>query len=104
MSLYPNLLKLLIEKCKEYRSRNITTADFHYIISQAEQEVVALEEKDLRKFLMLTESEIDYIRVMNNEADFMCREPLKEIDSFEKIAPLTLKVEEECRKRLERQK
>ena len=100
MTLYPDLLNFLINKCREYRAKRITTGEFYSIVSQAEQEVTALEEKELRKLLMLMENEIDYIRVMNNEADFMYSEPSNEVDSFEQIIPLTRKLEDECRKRL----
>ena len=101
MTLYPKLLNGLIKKCEEYRSRKINVRDFHHTISQAEQEVTALEEKDLRQFFMLMESEIDYIRVMRNESDLTYLTPTEEVDSFEEIIPLIKKIEEECIKRLQ---
>jgi hypothetical protein len=100
MTLYVDLLNWLILKCTEYRSKKITTSEFHQVIVDAEQIVTAYEEKELRHFVMLMENEIDYIQVMNNEADFMYKDSIVESDCFESILPVAKRLEENCIKRL----
>ena len=100
MTTYPKILQEILVICKKFREKNIAIADFHQAIYQAEQTIVSLEDKDLRHFFMLMENEIDSIRVMNNEPDFLYDSKAKETDISLQILPIVEKVEKECKKRL----
>lgn len=101
MHIYEEVLKKVLNVCNRFRKHNASANDLHETIAWAEQEITSFEEKELRKFFTLSESEIDYIRVMNNEIDFMyTKERNEEKESIKQLLPIIDKIERECRSRL----
>ena len=98
MTIYAEILNKCLDACSNFRKKIIDINELHQTISWAEQEIVSFEEKELRNFFMLIENEIDYLRVMNNETDFMYDPTKKEADISSQTIPLLDKIETECKK------
>ncbi len=100
-SIYKDLLHEIIKKCSRFKKKELSISEIHGFIHTAESQVVSYEEKDLRQLLCFAENDIDYIRTMNNEADFMYKPNYQEFDSYNDLLPIINRIEMECRKRLD---
>jgi len=72
-TIYPDVFEKVLSICDQYIAKECTPRKVQEIIAWAENSIQNFEEKDLRKFFTVTESDIDFVRVMANEADFEYR-------------------------------
>ena len=62
MTLYPQILCQVKESCANYRSRTIGIEQLQSIIWNAAEQIVAREEKELRRSLQNAESKLELFR------------------------------------------
>ncbi len=72
-TIYPDVFEKVLFICDQYIANECTPKKVQEITGWAESFIQNFEEKDLRKFFTVIESDIDFVRVMANEADFEYR-------------------------------
>jgi hypothetical protein len=62
MAIYPRIISHLLDMCQMLRERKITVEEFQIHVANDGEQIVAFEEKELRKFLEAAEGELELIR------------------------------------------
>jgi hypothetical protein len=84
MALYPQALARLRAACLDYRSHRIGIEQLQAAIWSAAQEIVAVEEKELRRFLQNAEGRLDLLRFTVDQSSLFDRtlELVSEIENY----------------------
>lgn len=96
-TIYPDVFEKVLFICDQYIEGKCTSGKVQQIVGWAETCIANFEEKELREFFMIMENEIDFIRVMANEADFEYR-GIPEVENREAM----LKIVQEIKTKLVR--
>jgi hypothetical protein len=82
MSIYPEALQRLKIACDQYRSHNLGIDELKAVVWQAAQTIVAIEERDLRKFLQWAEGQLDMIQ-FTTDKEVIFRESMKIVSEIQ---------------------
>ena len=93
-TIYPDVFEKVLLICDQYIANECTPRKVQEIIGWAESSIQNFEEKDLREFFTVIESDIDFVRVMANEADFEYR-GIPEIENKEEMLKIVHKIKTE---------
>lgn len=83
MSLYPEIIQALLCDCQAYRERKLDLDTFKSKVWNASRIVVAVEERDLNRFLMSSEGELETIQ-FTTDTDKIFERTLPVVESLER--------------------
>lgn len=89
MTLYPEIIRSLLEDCRYYRQRQKDLAALKSAIWHAAEQITALEDRELRRKLQQAEGELDSIQ-FTTDTDKIFPETLKALDALEAILAASL--------------
>ena len=90
-TIYPQVVDKVLNTCEEYLKKECSAKQLQEIIYWAEHSIVNIEEKDLRKFMMNIEGDIDSVRATENGVN-LGREEIPEIENREKMLEIVNKI------------
>lgn len=82
MTIYPDIIRSLLEDCRRYRQRQENLDALKSAIWNAAEQVTALEDREIRRKLQQAEAELDSIQ-FTTDSDKVFTKTLKALDALE---------------------
>jgi len=90
MTIYPGIIRSLLEDCRSYRQRQKDLDALKSAIWNAAQQITALEDRELRRKLQQMEAELDSIQ-FTIDTDKVFPETLKALEGLETTLAASLR-------------
>lgn len=90
MTIYPDIVRSLLEDCGRYRRREWTLDALKSAIWGATEQIISLEDRELRRYLQQTEAELDEMQ-FTLDSETLFDETLKVVERLEAILETCLK-------------
>ena len=84
MAIYPETVQALLADCQAYREGKLDLDTFKSMVWNASRVIVAVEERDLHRFLMSSEGELETIQ-FTTDSDKIFERTLSVVDSLERV-------------------